>query len=202
MLRLALAIYKLIHWFCQKCNDRVGPLLQKNKDLTKAALPDSKSITDIVSESLGKVVEQFNAAMKDTRDYIKKHLKRLFMLQQLLEWIHLLKAYKEAYQSHPVHLMQLRWLMSTVKEKSAKAFFIIFLNPQVIHLNYTIQDTKLIAELLEAEFDLPNIKIQKIACLGIPRPGLRLLLVELNNFSTDKKNYFKATNQQFTYLQT
>ena len=28
------------------------------------------SVNDIVSESLGKVVEQFNAAMKDTRDYV------------------------------------------------------------------------------------------------------------------------------------
>jgi len=42
----------------------------KKKDLTERALPNSKSVTDIVSESLGKVVKQFNAVMKDTKDYV------------------------------------------------------------------------------------------------------------------------------------
>jgi len=65
-----IADYKQIHWFCQKCNDKVGNYSHKNKDLAECAMPNNKSVTEIVSESLSKVVEQFNAAMKDTRDYV------------------------------------------------------------------------------------------------------------------------------------
>ena len=62
-----IADYKQIHWFCQNCNDKVGHFSNKSNDRAECALPNGKSVTEIVSESLSKVVEQFNAAIKDTR---------------------------------------------------------------------------------------------------------------------------------------
>ena len=67
-----IADYKQIYWFCQKCNDKAGHFIEMNKDLGECALPNSRCVTNIVSQSLSKVVEQFNAVMKDTRDYVKK----------------------------------------------------------------------------------------------------------------------------------
>ena len=72
-----IADYKQIHWFCQNCNDKVGHFSNKSKDRAECALPNGKSVTEIVSESLSKVVEQFNAAIKDTRDYVKKALEEI-----------------------------------------------------------------------------------------------------------------------------
>ena len=113
----------------------------------------------------------------------KKHLKRLLLLQQLLGWIRLHKVYEEEFQ---LQLVQLRWLMNTLKEKNVK---ITELRAQ--------QDTTSISQLVEAEFGLPNIKVRRTTHLGSLRLGSskpRLLLVELEDVSS-KRNILKQATK-------
>jgi len=50
----------------------------------------------------------------------------------------------------------------------------------------SLKDTQSVSDLVNKEFNLPNIQIKQVARLGAPRPGLprpRLILVELEDIS-------------------
>ena len=73
--------YKQIHWLCHVCNDQTDQLIQKSHTLssdqshtTDTDVSSCRAISQIVTESLNKVTEQFTKTLKDVKDYIKMSL--------------------------------------------------------------------------------------------------------------------------------
>ena len=54
--------YKQIHWFCLACNDQADQLIQKSQTLSPDQSHTTDTISQIVTESLNKVTEQFTKA--------------------------------------------------------------------------------------------------------------------------------------------
>ena len=69
-----IADYKQIHWLCQTCNSKINEKIQNISTDTGSS---NRAISEIVAESLDKVVGQFTAALKDTQDFIKRSFEQI-----------------------------------------------------------------------------------------------------------------------------
>ena len=162
-------------------------------------MPNSRSVTDIVSESLGKVVEQFNAAMKDTRDYVKKAFEEIIDAPTASGMDTTSESVRRTIPVTACSSDAVEVVDEYIEREKRKNNLIFHNLPEPSGDSTELrskQDTTSITELVEAEFGLPNIKIRRIACLGIFRSGSsrpRLLLVKLEDVSTKRIILKQAT---------
>ena len=60
--------YNQVHWFCHACNAQADQLIQKLQTSSSDQSHSTVTISQIVTESLNKVADQFTKALKDVKD--------------------------------------------------------------------------------------------------------------------------------------
>ena len=186
--------HKQIHWFCHDCDTK---MMYVPKNLSDSAQStgslNSKVLTDVISESLTKTVGQITAAIQDT---IKKSLEEIADVTVPLR----MDASQSDVQRsvlNPVQSSDRYGVVDAVDEYvegEKRKHNLIFHNipePSDASSNEqrVLQDSKTVVSLVESEFGLKGIQIQRVARLGAPKQNAsksRLLLVEFGDISTKR----------------
>jgi len=156
-------------------------------------------VTDLISESLSKVVDQFNAAIKDTKDYVKKALEEVAHAPTATGMDTSSDIVQEG-ASVPAHPSQEKVIVEVVDEYVEREKQKNNLNlpkpAEDLTEQCIQQDAKTVANLVKDEFNLSNIKIQRVARLGSTKSSTskpRLLLVEFGDVSMKRTILKQAT---------
>jgi len=191
--------YNQIHWFCQSCEVKVEQLgvqqlLVPNVVATQSSENISSNanvISSIISDALNKVVSQFTDALKETKAFIKTSIEEIVDAPTSMMDSTQQSEDQPASTSKPSKGQDVIAAVDEYVERERRKSNLIFHNlPEPENTETpdqkSLKDTQCVRDLVNKEFNLPNIPIKRVARLGAPKPSQprpRLLLVELEDIS-------------------
>ena len=189
--------YNQIHWVCHACNDQADQLIQKSQILCSDQSHTTDTISQIVTESLNKITEQFTKALKDVKDYIKMSLEDKREASAAAATVTMDTSQAD---THPPGIISssklphgggvLEVVDEYVERERRKNNLIIYNFPEPTEVSsneqQVLKDSEALTGLFHTEFKVTDAKIRRATCLGafksiLARP--QLLLVEFSDIS-------------------
>jgi len=192
-----IADYKQIHWLCQTCDGKIN---EKIQNLSTDTSSSNKALSEIVTESLDKVVGQFTAALKDTQDFIKQSFEQIVDAPAGdMETSH--AATQPNTSTHVNGRNAVEAVDEYVERERRKCNVIIHNLPEPGEVSSGEQlrqkDKEKVCSLISTEFKINDFEVQRTVRLGSHNPSSpkpRLLLVELKDISTKRQILRQATS--------